>query len=86
METGDARGDHYMCGIFNVSEEWLRPLRVLSIESNTHLIYRSIASSAIAPAVPQILKEFHSDNQEIGTLIVTIEVRVLQTCSEYPNI
>ncbi|KAJ5114397.1 hypothetical protein NUU61_000156 [Penicillium alfredii] len=34
----------------------------------------SIASSAVAPAVPQILKEFHSSNEEIGTLVVTIEV------------
>ncbi|CRG83296.1 putative transporter C530,02 [Talaromyces islandicus] len=34
----------------------------------------SIASSAIAPAVPQILKEFNSSNEEIGTLVVTIEL------------
>ncbi|KAJ6135905.1 hypothetical protein N7512_001065 [Penicillium capsulatum] len=34
----------------------------------------SIASSAIAPAVPQIMKEFHSSNDEIGTLVVTIEL------------
>ncbi|KJK63059.1 MFS like protein [Aspergillus parasiticus SU-1] len=34
----------------------------------------SIASSAVAPAVPQILKEFNSNNAEIGTLVVTIEL------------
>ncbi|PWY65698.1 MFS general substrate transporter [Aspergillus heteromorphus CBS 117.55] len=34
----------------------------------------SIASSAIAPAVPQIMSEFHSSNEEIGTLVVTIEL------------
>ncbi|KAJ5726102.1 uncharacterized protein N7483_007459 [Penicillium malachiteum] len=34
----------------------------------------SIASSAIAPAIPQILKEFNSTNQEIGVLAVTIEL------------
>ncbi|KAE8367279.1 major facilitator superfamily domain-containing protein [Aspergillus caelatus] len=34
----------------------------------------SIASSAVAPAVPQILREFNSNNAEIGTFIVTIEL------------
>ncbi|GMF74666.1 unnamed protein product [Aspergillus oryzae] len=35
---------------------------------------QSIALSAVAPAVPQILREFNSNNAEIGTLVVTIEV------------
>ncbi|KAJ5722258.1 hypothetical protein N7488_000293 [Penicillium malachiteum] len=34
----------------------------------------SIASSAIAPAIPQILKEFNSTNEEIGVLALTIEL------------
>ncbi|PYH95662.1 MFS general substrate transporter [Aspergillus ellipticus CBS 707.79] len=34
----------------------------------------SIASSAVAPAVPQIMDEFHASNDEIGTLVVTIEL------------
>jgi hypothetical protein len=40
---------------------------------------RCLASSAIAPAVPQLLDEFGVDNTEIGTLVVTIEVCVNAT-------
>jgi hypothetical protein len=35
---------------------------------------RCLASSAIAPAVPQVLREFGVDNPELGTLVVTIDV------------
>ncbi|KAJ5114106.1 hypothetical protein N7456_002640 [Penicillium angulare] len=51
---------------------WKRTLLVGTI---TCVVFStSIASSAIAPAVPQILKHFNSTNEELGTLIVTIEL------------
>lgn len=37
----------------------------------------ALASSAIAPAVPQLMDEFEIDNLELGTLVVTIEVRMI---------
>ncbi|KAB5539437.1 major facilitator superfamily domain-containing protein [Coniochaeta sp. 2T2.1] len=33
-----------------------------------------LAASAIAPAIPQMMKDFGSDDEEAGTLVVTIEI------------
>ncbi|ETS76274.1 hypothetical protein PFICI_11661 [Pestalotiopsis fici W106-1] len=38
------------------------------------LMSTSIASSAIAPGIPQLLKDFHSDDTFAGTLVVSIEL------------
>ncbi|KAJ5234288.1 uncharacterized protein N7469_003456 [Penicillium citrinum] len=51
---------------------WRRSMLVAVI---TFVVFStSIASSAIAPAIPQIMEEFHSNNDEIATLAVTIEL------------
>lgn len=44
---------------------------------------RSLASSAIAPAVPQLMREFNSDNDQAGTLVVTIEVSYKNTNDDF---
>lgn len=41
---------------------------------NTDASRRSLASSAIAPAVPALLAEYHSSDELAGTLIITIEL------------
>ncbi|THC91331.1 hypothetical protein EYZ11_009196 [Aspergillus tanneri] len=54
---------------------WPRWRRAMLVGIITCVVFStSIASSAIAPAVPQILREFHSTNEVVGTLVVTIEL------------
>ncbi|KAF3013695.1 hypothetical protein E8E14_002094 [Neopestalotiopsis sp. 37M] len=40
------------------------------------LMPSSTASSAIAPGIPQLLKDFQSDDTFAGTLVVSIEIRI----------
>ncbi|KAJ5693028.1 hypothetical protein N7462_002451 [Penicillium macrosclerotiorum] len=54
---------------------WPAWRRCLLVGVVTFVVFStSLASSAIAPAIPEIMKEFDSTNDEIGILIVTIEL------------